>query len=76
LTVVQIGLLGRALPVRGGEIASQVLNPTRGPADVGLRRGKRHSFAEQASGLYARTGSAPHPEMLMVSIDLSDVSFK
>jgi len=27
--LVQIGLLDRALPVRGGEIAAQVLNPTR-----------------------------------------------
>jgi len=27
--LVQIGLLDRALPVRGGEIAAQVLNPTQ-----------------------------------------------
>lgn len=73
-TVVQIGLLGRTLPVRSGDIASQVLNPTRGPADAGLRRRKRHSFAEQ--GPLRADGIGAHPEMLMVSIDLSDVSFK
>ena len=27
--LVQIGLLDRTLPVRGGEIAAQVLNPTQ-----------------------------------------------
>jgi carboxymethylenebutenolidase len=27
--LVQVGLLDRALPVRGGEIAAQVLNPTQ-----------------------------------------------
>jgi hypothetical protein len=27
--LVQVGLLDRTLPVRGGEIAAQVLNPTQ-----------------------------------------------
>jgi carboxymethylenebutenolidase len=35
--LVQVGLLDRALPVRGGEIASQVLNPTQ-PMNELIRR--------------------------------------
>jgi len=36
--LVQIGLLDRTLPVRGGEIAAQVLNPTQ-PMNELIRRG-------------------------------------
>ena len=35
--LVQIGLLDRTLPVRGGEIAAQVLNPTQ-PMNELIRR--------------------------------------
>jgi carboxymethylenebutenolidase len=35
--LVQVGLLDRTLPVRGGEIAAQVLNPTR-PMNELIRR--------------------------------------
>jgi carboxymethylenebutenolidase len=35
--LVQVGLLGRTLPVRGGEIAAQVLNPTQ-PMNALIRR--------------------------------------
>ena len=35
--LVQVGLLDRALPVRGGEIAAQVLNPTQ-PMNALIRR--------------------------------------
>src|SRR5262249_4729418 len=35
--LVQVGLLDRTLPVRGGEIAAQVLNPTQ-PMNELLRR--------------------------------------
>src|SRR5262245_8518061 len=35
--LVQVGLLDRALPVRGGEIAAQVLNPTQ-PMNELIRR--------------------------------------
>jgi carboxymethylenebutenolidase len=36
--LVQVGLLDRSLPVRGGEIAAQVLNPTH-PMNELIRRG-------------------------------------
>ena len=36
--LVQVGLLDRTLPVRGGEIAAQVLNPTQ-PMNELIRRG-------------------------------------
>jgi carboxymethylenebutenolidase len=35
--LVQVGLLDRTLPVRGGEIAAQVLNPTQ-PMNELIRR--------------------------------------
>jgi carboxymethylenebutenolidase len=35
--LVQVGLLDRKLPVRGGEIAAQVLNPTQ-PMNGLIRR--------------------------------------
>ena len=36
--LVQVGLLDRTLPVRGGETAAQVLNPTQ-PMNELIRRG-------------------------------------
>jgi hypothetical protein len=35
--LLQVGLLRRTLPVRGGEIAAQVLNPTQ-PMNALIRR--------------------------------------
>ena len=40
--LVQIGLLDRTLPVRGGEIAAQVLNPTQ-PMNELIRRASNKS---------------------------------
>ena len=38
--LVQVGLLDRTLPVRGGEIAAQMLNPTQRMNEL-IRRGLR-----------------------------------
>jgi carboxymethylenebutenolidase len=40
--LVQVGLLDRALPVRGGEIAAQVLNPTQPMNELIRRASNRH----------------------------------
>ena len=40
--LVQVGLLDRKLPVRGGETAAQVLNPTQ-PMNELIRRAANHS---------------------------------
>src|SRR5262245_27684785 len=40
--LVQIGLLDRALPVRGGEIAAQVLNPTQSMNELIRRASDRN----------------------------------
>jgi carboxymethylenebutenolidase len=45
--LVQIGLLDRTLPVRGGEIAAQVLNPTH-PMNELIRRALRKTGDSQA----------------------------
>jgi carboxymethylenebutenolidase len=47
--LVQIGLLDRTLPVRGGEIAAQVLNPTQ-PMNELIRRGVNRSGDSPAYG--------------------------
>jgi carboxymethylenebutenolidase len=40
--LVQVGLLDRGLPVRGGEIAAQVLNPTQ-PMNELIHRARKTS---------------------------------
>ena len=40
--LVQVGLLDRTLPVRGGETAAQVLNPTQ-PMNELIRRASSHN---------------------------------
>jgi carboxymethylenebutenolidase len=42
--LVQIGLLDRTLPVRGGEIAAQLLNPTQ-PMNELIRAARQHTDA-------------------------------
>jgi carboxymethylenebutenolidase len=45
--LVQVGLLDRALPVRGGEIAAQVLNPTQPMNDL-IHRASLQAGASRA----------------------------
>jgi carboxymethylenebutenolidase len=45
--LVQVGLLDRALPVRGGEIAAQVLNPTQPMNDL-IHRASPQAGASRA----------------------------
>jgi carboxymethylenebutenolidase len=47
--LVQIGMLDRTLPVRGGEIAAQVLNPTQ-PMNELIGRGAVHQPLRSALG--------------------------
>src|SRR5262245_40708797 len=47
--LVQVGLLERTLPVRGGEIAAQVLNPTQ-PMNELIRRAMSNDGATPARG--------------------------
>ena len=46
--LVQVGLLDRTLPVRGGEIAAQVLNPTQPMNDL-IRRALKHNWQKSSA---------------------------
>ena len=54
--LVQVGLLDRTLPVRGGEIAAQVLDPTQ-PMNELIRRASSNNGDSSASG--GRTAPVP-----------------
>src|SRR5215813_12958936 len=54
--LVQVGLLDRTLPVRGGEIAAQVLNPTQ-PMNELIRRALNETGNPPAEGTSSCTGS-------------------
>jgi carboxymethylenebutenolidase len=61
--LVQVGLLGRTLPVRGGEIAAQVLNPTQ-PMNELIRRGEqqgaRKNRLTDSNSLQETAGRPPY----------------
>ena len=56
--LVQVGLLDRTLPVRGGEIAAQVLNPTQ-PMNELIHRASKESKQENVDATIVLAGRHP-----------------